>query len=270
MKTFARRALVAALFAAATPALAQVTFYEREAFEGHSFTTQKGVSNFERYGFNDRAASVVVTSDRWEACSDARYHGECRVLRPGRYPSLAAMGLDSSISSVRKVDSRDTVAQERYAPAPLVTGDYRRRNNERVYDAQVTGVRAVVGTGEQRCWVEHEQASADHNQGNIVGGLAGAVIGGILGHQVGSGRGNDLATVGGAVAGGAIGMNIARDHQGQPTYTKDVQHCRAVPSHAEAEYWDVTYSFRGREHEMQTATRPGATVRVNEQGEPRA
>jgi uncharacterized protein YcfJ len=127
-----------------------------------------------------------------------------------------------------------------------------------------------VGPPEQRCWVDHQQVDAGHDQGNILGGVAGAVIGGILGHQVGGGRGNDLATAGGAVAGGLIGMNVARNRDGQPTYMRDVQKCRDVPSRAEPAYWDVTYSFRGLEHHMQTAQRPGATVHVNEKGEPRA
>jgi len=32
--------------------------------------------------------------------------------------------------------------------------DNRWRSNERLYEANVTSVRAVVGTPEQRCWVE--------------------------------------------------------------------------------------------------------------------
>ena len=77
-------ALAAAGLALAAQAAAQVTFYEREGFEGRSFTTKKQVGNFERYGFNDRASSVVVDgSDRWEVCEDARFSGRCVVLRPG-------------------------------------------------------------------------------------------------------------------------------------------------------------------------------------------
>lgn len=38
---------------------------------------------------------------------------------------------------------------------------------------------------------------------NVPAAMAGALIGGILGHQVGNGHGQDLATVGGAIAGGA-------------------------------------------------------------------
>ena len=101
MNAILRNALAVAGVAIATQAAAQVTFYEREGFEGRSFTTEKQVGNFERYGFNDRASSVVVVGDRWEVCEDARFGGRCVVLRPGRYASLAAMGLNDRVSSVR-------------------------------------------------------------------------------------------------------------------------------------------------------------------------
>jgi uncharacterized protein YcfJ len=265
-----RVALLAAGILGAAPVFAQVTFYEREAFEGGALTAQKQVWNLERSGLRARASSIVVVRDRWEVCDEARFEGQCKVLRPGRYPTLATMGLADRVASVRMVPTDARVEDNRYAPTPWVARDYRRRNQERVYEAEVIAVRAVVGPPEQRCWVEHGQAVQDRNEGNILGGVTGAVIGGILGHQVGGGRGKDLATVGGAVAGGAVGMNIARDRQGQPAYTQDVQRCKEVPSRAEPEYWDVTYAFRGREHQVQMATRPGTTVKVNEQGEPRA
>jgi uncharacterized protein YcfJ len=36
-----------------------------------------------------------------------------------------------------------------------------------------------------------------------------------------------------------------------------------------ADYWDVTYEFRGDEHRVQLSAPPGRTVTVNAQGEPR-
>jgi len=185
-------------------------------------------------------------------------------LRPGSYPSLAAMGMGRSISSVREVDRNARFDDSRYAPPPLAAYDNRRRDNERVYEANVTSVRAVVATPEKRCWVEQEQVQ--DRKYNVPGAVIGAVIGGVLGHQVGSGRGNDVATVGGAVAGGAVGANVGR---GQTT-TQDVQRCENVPGQAQADYWDVTYNFRGQEHRVQMTTPPGSTVLVNDRGEPRA
>ena len=246
---------------------AQITFFEREGFQGQNFTTDRQVGNFERFGFNDRASSAVVIGDRWEVCENARFGGRCVVLRPGRYPSLAAMGLNDRISSVRDVSRNAQIDDRRYAPPPAAAYDNRRRNNERVYEANVTSARAVMGTPEQRCWIEPQQVPQERSGLNVPGAVVGAVIGGILGHQVGSGRGNDVATVGGAVAGGAVGANVGR---GQQTQTQDVQRCENVSSQARPDYWDVSYNFRGQEHRIQMTTRPGNTVTVNEQGEPRS
>jgi uncharacterized protein YcfJ len=179
------------------------------------------------------------------------------------------MGLNDRVSSLRIVNRSARVEDNRYGPAPLPVYDARRRNNERLYQANVTSVRAVVGPSEQRCWVEREQVAQDRGGVNVPGAIAGAILGGILGHQVGSGRGNDLATAGGAVAGGAIGANVGRGG-GQQAYGRDVQRCENVSSQSRPDHWDVTYEFRGESHRMQMATPPGRTVTVNGQGEPRA
>lgn len=268
MNAILRNALAIAGVAIATQASAQVTFYERQGFEGRSFTTERRIGDFERYGFNDRASSVMVDDGRWEVCEDARFRGRCVVLRPGRYPSLAAMGLNDRVSSVRRVGREARIDEHRYAPAPVLSSDYRRDGNERLYEANVTSVRAVVGPPEQRCWVEREQVTQERSHANVPGAIAGAVIGGILGHQVGGGRGQDLATAGGAVAGAVVGGNVGRDG-GQQVSTRDVQHCANEPSQARPAYWDVTYNFRGQEHRMQMTAPPGSTVTVNERGEPR-
>jgi uncharacterized protein YcfJ len=268
MNAILRTALAAAGLAVAAQAAAQVTFYESEGFQGQSFTAQKPVGDLSRFGFNDRASSVVVVRDWWEVCEDSRFNGRCVVLRPGRYPSLAHMGLNDRISSVRTVDRNSRGDDNRYAPVGVYDG--RRRNDERLYEADVTSVRAVVGPSEQRCWTEREQIAQDRSEANIPAAIAGAVIGGILGHQVGGGRGKDVATAGGAVVGGLAGANIGRLGGGQQGYGRDVQRCETIASQARPDHWDVTYNFRGQEHRMQMSTPPGKTISVNAQGEPRA
>jgi len=120
MNTKLRIALALGGLAFSAQAAAQVTFYERESFQGRSFTAQQQrVGNFERYGFNDRASSAVVMGQRWEVCSDSRFEGRCAVLRPGRYPSLASLGLNDRISSARAVDANARIDDSRYAPAPM-------------------------------------------------------------------------------------------------------------------------------------------------------
>jgi uncharacterized protein YcfJ len=251
------------------PMPGQIIFYEHNDFQGRAFATEQDVPSFRQFGFNNRASSVVVLGERWEACEHHDFTGLCVILRPGRYPNLGAMGLNDKLSSVRVVPSTARYDDARYAPRPVPVYDWRRRPEERVYEVNVSSVRAVYAAPQQRCWVEREQVVREQRgEPNVGGAVVGGIIGGILGHQIGGGTGRDIATVGGVVAGAAIGANAGRD-SGQVTSTQNVQRCAAVPAQGRPEYWDVTYNFRGVEHHMQTSTPPGATVTVNESGEPR-
>jgi uncharacterized protein YcfJ len=146
--------------------------------------------------------------------------------------------------------------------------DYRRHQNERLYEANVSYVRAVVGPAQQRCWVSREQVDNRGSGINVPGAIVGGAIGGIIGHQIGGGRGQDVATGVGIVGGAAIGANVGRGPEGSG-YTENVQRCELVPASASLSYWDVTYTFAGYEHRVQMTTAPGATILVNGQGEPR-
>ena len=157
---------------------------------------------------------------------------------------------------------------QRLAAAPPAAYDYRRRENEPLYEAPVTSVRAVVGPPQQRCWVERQVVDTGSPGINVPGAVVGGVVGGILGHQIGSGRGQDLATGIGVVGGAVVGANVGRDASGT-VYTQDVQRCANVSAAASLDYWDVTYNFRGYEHHVQTTSPPGRTILVNAQGEPR-
>ena len=266
-----KSSLALAAVAIAAQASAQITFYEHDNYRGQSFTTQRQVGNFERQGYNDRASSAVVArGERWEVCDDVRFSGRCVVLRQGNYPSLAAMGLNDRISSVRNVSRNMQVDDGRYAPEPMSMYDSRRRNSERLFEADVTSVRAVVGTPERRCWIEREQVVQDHGNNNVPGAIAGALIGGILGHQIGGGSGRDIATAGGVVGGAVVGSRVGRDNDGRQTTTQNVQRCTTNSGPARPDYWDVTYTFRGQEHRVQMTSAPGPTITVNRQGEPRA
>jgi uncharacterized protein YcfJ len=244
---------------------AQVVFYEHEGMRGRTVIVNGPVGNFEVFGFNDRASSVIVQNGRWEVCEDADFRGACAVLLAGQYPSLRAMGLNNRISSVRPVRGRPPHA---YVPPPPMAAPYPHypRYGEVLYQAQVIAVRAVLGPPEQRCWVEQQQV-AQAGSPNVPGAIIGGIVGGVLGHQIGSGRGNDVATAIGAVGGAAIGANV--DRGGAQTYTQNVQRCAAVPGSERPAYWDVSYVFRGVTHRAQLAQAPGATITVNGRGEPR-
>jgi uncharacterized protein YcfJ len=252
---------------APAPLLPQITFYENENFAGATFTADRSVGNFQEVGFNDRASSVVIVGDQWELCEHSQFAGQCVVLQPGRYPSLATMGMNNRVSSVRDVSRNMRADNDRYAP-PMEGRDFRRRNNELLYEANVVSARAVVGAPEQRCWVEQDRVPNERSDASAPGAVVGAILGGILGHQVGGGRGQGVATVGGAVAGAVVGGNVGRGPQ--QVQTRDVQRCESAPPQTRPAYWDVTYNFRGQEHHMQMVEPPGRTVTVNERGEPRA
>jgi uncharacterized protein YcfJ len=248
-------------------AAAEITFYEGEDFRGRAFTTERQTTDFSRSGFNDRASSVVVDEGRWEVCEDAGFRGKCVILREGSYDSLKRMGVNNQLSSARRVSSSaggNTRSNDYYEPEPLpyATYEYRRRPNERVYEARVTSVRAVMGEPEQRCWVDREVVEG-RKKANVGGGIIGGVIGGILGHEIGNGK--DVATAGGAIAGAAVGANVNR---GRGDYSRDVQRCETTMS-GSPEYWDVRYKYRGIEHRVQMSAPPGRTIYVNRDGEPR-
>ncbi|HVE51343.1 MAG TPA: beta/gamma crystallin-related protein [Casimicrobiaceae bacterium] len=265
MKTTLKAALVTAAVLAAGQAAAQLTLYGQEGLRGRAFVVNDTVANFEQSGFNDRASSVIVERGRWEACEDANFRGRCVILRRGQYPSLAALGLNDRISSVRRVRGNPN-----YNEPPPVSGPtygFYQRQGERLYEADVVAVREVLGPPEQRCWVERREVVGDRGSPNVPGAIIGGVIGGVLGHQIGSGRGQDVATALGAVGGAAVGAQTGS--RGGRVYAQDVQRCASAPGSAQPAYWDVTYQFRGQQHRAQLSAPPGRSITVNERGEPR-
>lgn len=262
-----RSAIAAAGVLLASQAMASITFYEGEGYRGRAFTTNERIGNFERRGMNDRVGSVVIDRGRWEVCDEPRFQGRCVVLRRGSYDSLRPMGLDRTIASARPTDDRRRYENEIAAPADTPDYAFRRRPSERVFEAPVTSVQAVVGPPNQRCWVERQQVGQAGGQANVGGAIVGGLIGGILGHQVGKGSGRDAATGVGAVAGAAIGANTGGGSTGGPVYG-DVQRCQTVPNTAPA-YYDVSYVFRGTPHRIQMSAPPGPSISVNANGEPR-
>jgi Beta/Gamma crystallin/Glycine zipper 2TM domain len=259
-------AVLAVAVLACAPAGAQITVYEHDAFQGRNFTSDRPVLDLQRSGFNDRASSVVVAGQRWEICENSAFGGRCRVLRPGQYASLTAMGMNDRVSSVRAVARNSRMDSDRYGPEPVVATDYRRRRNERLFEARVTGSRAVYGVPEQRCWIERENLAGRDNR--LPGALVGAVIGGILGHQIGgNGRHRELATLGGVVGGAVVGANVGGRRGDRQ---REVQRCANMPGPGAPAFWDVSYVHRGQQHHVQLAEPPGPTVTVNRAGEPRA
>ncbi|MDB5898105.1 MAG: hypothetical protein JWP41_1707 [Ramlibacter sp.] len=92
------------------------------------------------------------------------------------------------------------------------------------------------------------------------GGLLGAVVGGLVGSQIGHGGGRMAATGVGAVVGAIAGNNIeANGQRGQvvPTCTTETTYENRTVA------YNVTYEYAGRQYTTQMANDPGPTVQLN-------
>jgi uncharacterized protein YcfJ len=127
--------------------------------------------------------------------------------------------------------------------------------------AEITNVETLTRTVEtprEVCEdvVVDQPAAAPSGQGasrdphRLLGSAAGAVVGGLLGNQVGGGSGKKIATVAGAIGGGLAGREVqerveARQHaqaaSSRPS-TITRRECRTVvDTHEETEGYEVTW-----------------------------
>jgi len=246
----------------------QVVTYAPAELQQASVTLRQADDLAANGGRYDEVHSLaILASQRAAAAQDvARVRSEQAALAAQRSASDARIQADAAQVRAAEAQRQADDAQRLAASAPPVVYDYRRRQGETLYEAPVTSVRAVVGPPQQRCWVERQVVDPG-NGINVPGAIVGGVVGGILGHQIGSGHGQDVATGIGAASGAVIGANVGRAPD--TVYTQDVQRCENVASVGSLDYWDVTYTFRGYEHHVQTTSPPGRTIIVNADGEPR-
>jgi uncharacterized protein YcfJ len=131
----------------------------------------------------------------------------------------------------------------------------------------VDPVRQSVSDPQQVCKDEVVNHTAPpRDQHRLVGTAIGAVAGGLLGNQVGGGRGNTLATVAGAVGGGYAGNRIEASRQhGQVTSTVE-RRCSTVngTSGSKIVAYDVRYVYNGVTRTVRMDHDPGDRVQVQE------
>jgi uncharacterized protein YcfJ len=135
--------------------------------------------------------------------------------------------------------------------------------------AEVVSSKAVmksVRTPRQECHdeqVTHTREPKDTNR--LAGTGLGAVVGGLLGHQVGGGSGKVLATVAGAAAGGYAGNKIEQKVQAGDTYTANEQRCVSAYDTTEVPNgYEVTYLLDGKRHHVHLDHEPGKTLPVKD------
>lgn len=123
-----------------------------------------------------------------------------------------------------------------------------------VYDAAAT---------REECWNpragHYEERRDSSGHGNTLGGTAaGAVIGGVIGHQFNDRAGTAL----GAIAGGALGHQIAKDRGGNEVQDDlDYSRCRTVSTGSgNVVAYDVTYDYRGQQYTTRLDHDPGSRL----------
>jgi uncharacterized protein YcfJ len=130
----------------------------------------------------------------------------------------------------------------------------------------VEPVRQTINNPKRVCRdevVTHTAPPRDQHQ--IAGTAIGAVAGGLLGNQIGGGKGNTLATVAGAVGGGYAGKRIQESRQqGQVTQTTE-QRCTTVNNSTQKiTAYDVRYEYNGVTRSVRMDHDPGDRLEVQE------
>jgi uncharacterized protein YcfJ len=124
-----------------------------------------------------------------------------------------------------------------------------------------------ISTPRQECWDETVSVYQPPAARTYTPEIFGSILGAAVGNQFGSGSGRDIATVAGAVLGGSLGHDVKnrRAQAGGHTYETVQQRCETVVSeHVEERIdgYDVTYRYNGREYLTRMPHDPGSTIRV--------
>jgi len=131
----------------------------------------------------------------------------------------------------------------------------------------VTPVREAASAPQQVC---HDEVVTTHkpvqDTHQIAGTAIGAVAGGLLGNQIGGGKGRTLATVAGAVGGGYAGHEIQKNHQENATQQTTQRRCNTVQGNngERVMAYDVTYEYNGVTRTVRMDHDPGDRLQVQE------
>lgn len=103
------------------------------------------------------------------------------------------------------------------------------------------------------------------DQHRIAGTAVGAVVGGLLGNQVGGGTGKKIATVAGAVGGGYAGNQVQERMQANDTYTTTETRCNTVTdTHDKVVGYEVKYDLDGKVGTVRMDRDPGNRIPVQD------
>lgn len=149
-----------------------------------------------------------------------------------------------------------------------------KRSSPAVYDyARVLSAEPIVRyvtvrTPVKECWEETENYTVDHHPAHVGGKtILGAIIGGVVGHQFGGGRGKDVATIAGSLIGASVANDAAHRNAGygRKEYSRPVTRCEtSYRSHEEerVDGYRVIYSYHGQKYSTRMPNDPGKRLRI--------
>lgn len=105
MNKFGKILLWATCASSSVASAADLILYTDGDFQGRPLNVVIDLRQLGTLNFNDRASSVVVEKGAWVLCTEEDFAGSCVTLEPGRYSSLSDLGLDDTITSVRRRDA---------------------------------------------------------------------------------------------------------------------------------------------------------------------
>jgi uncharacterized protein YcfJ len=158
---------------------------------------------------------------------------------------------------------------------------FRNKSGNMAYEfAKVVDVRPIyreveVSNPVRECWDEPViQVHGGTGHKSASGMAVGGILGGIIGHQVGSGNGKKLATAVGTIIGAQIGHNAINGHTQtapQSSYTEYQQQCgvRQQVSYEEVlDGYRVTYRYQGDRYQIKMPYDPGKRIKLRIHIEP--
>lgn len=127
---------------------------------------------------------------------------------------------------------------------------------------QATPITEKVGHPREVCEdvpVTTQQQPRDQHR--VAGTATGALIGGVLGNQVGGGNGKKLATVAGAAIGGFTGNKLQKRAQANDVVTTMEQRCTMVTDYSEKVVgYDVAYQIGEEQGHVHLNHDPGKQI----------
>lgn len=162
---------------------------------------------------------------------------------------------------------------------PVLAAEYTNYDGYRQYDdakvdyAQVVNVSPILETYQvnkprEQCWDERVPVKSNRHHKSRTGEIFGAIVGGAIGNQFGSGNGRKVATAAGAILGASVANDIKynkrHQYQGQDRY-QVVRQCELRDNYVQEQQvvgYNVAYKYQGNVFHTEMDRHPGDRIQV--------